>query len=52
MLEGYVIGTMDTVAYNQAIDFYKNGLLFLSNNNKQLILQQDNALCHVSKGKR
>ena len=42
---------MDTVAYNQAIDYYKNDLLFLSNNN-QLIFQQDNAPCHVSKGAR
>ena len=52
MLEEYVIGTMDTVAYNQAIDYYKNDLLFLSNNNNQLIFQQDNAPCHVSKGAR
>ncbi len=44
---------MDTVAYNQAIDYYKNDLLFLSNNNNnQLIFQQDNAPCHVSKGAR
>ena len=36
----FVIGTMDTVAYNQAIDYYKIDVLFLSNNN-QLIFQQD-----------
>ena len=37
---------------NQAIDFYKNDLSFLSKNNNQLIFQQDNAPCHISKGAR
>ena len=46
----FTIGTMDTCAYNQTLDFYKKDLSFFSSNNNELIFQQDNAPCHVSKG--
>lgn len=43
------VGTMDTSAYKQALDYYKEDLINLAGE-KKLILQQDNAPCHVSKG--
>ena len=47
----FVIGTMDTCAYKQTLDYYKEDLINLSNGTgKTLLFQQDNAPCHVSKG--
>lgn len=45
----FIIGTMDTSAYKQTLDYYKEDLINLAGE-KNLILQQDNAPCHVSKG--
>ena len=45
----FIIGTMDTSAYKQTLDYYKEDLINLSEG-KKLIFQQDNAPCHVSKG--
>ena len=47
----FIIGTMDTCAYKQTLDYYNQDLMNLSNGTgKTLLFQQDNAPCHVSKG--
>ena len=45
----FIVGTMDTSAYKQTLDYYIEDLINLAGE-KKLILQQDNAPCHVSKG--
>ena len=45
----FCIGTVDTYAYKQAIEFYKEDIEKLSPNDHKLFFQQDNAPAHSSK---
>ena len=46
----FVVGTMDSCAYKQTLLNYQNDINYLNEKyNKNLIFQQDNAPCHVSK---
>ena len=45
----FCIGTVDTYAYKQALEFYKNDIDKLSPNESKLFFQQDNAPAHSSK---
>ena len=45
----FCIGTVDTYAYKQAIEFYKEDINELSPNDNKLFFQQDNAPAHCSK---
>ena len=48
----FCIGTVDTYAYKQAIEFYKADIEKLSPNDHKLFFQQDNAPAHSSKETR
>lgn len=45
----FCIGSVDSFAYKQAIDYYKKDIAFLSPQNEELFFQQDNAPAHSSK---
>ena len=45
----FCIGTVDTYAYKQAIEFYNKDISELSPNGSKLFFQQDNAPAHCSK---
>ena len=45
----FCIGTVESIAYNQAIKYYQNDIESLSPNNQLLYFQQDNAPSHTSK---
>ena len=46
----FVVGTMDSCAYKQTLINYQKDIIYLNDKyNKNLIFQQDNAPCHVSK---
>ena len=45
----FCIGTVDSFAYKQALEYYKKDIEALSPENSQLFFQQDNATSHTSK---
>ena len=45
----FSIGTVDSFAYKQALEYYKEDIKSLSPQNKLLYFQQDNAPPHTSK---
>ena len=45
----FCIGTVDSFAYKQALEYYKKDIEALSPENSQLFFQQDNATPHTSK---
>ena len=48
----FCIGTVDSFAYKQALEFYKQDIEALSDGNSLLYFQQDNATPHTSKEAR
>jgi len=46
----FIIGTMDTCAYKQTLDYYKDLMNLSNGTGKTFLFQQDNTFCHVSKG--
>ena len=48
----FCIGTVDSFAYKQALEFYKQDIEALSEGNSLLYFQQDNATPHTSKEAR
>ena len=45
----FCIGTVDSFAYKQALEYYKKDIEALSPENSQLFFQQDNATPHTFK---